>query len=328
MDPTGAAVAGAQITTTEVNTGIQKTAVSDSHGDYQVFNLLPGNYQVAVVATNFERFVRRGVTLGPRAIVRVDASLHVGSSTTSIEVTAAEPVITTETATVSDLQAGREVKDLPLNVRGKSTTPLYAVSLLPGIQLDSSGPTGSNGISIAGSHAAQNEFTVDGFSVSDVLRNGPTPEMFPSTELISQVKVTSELAPAEYGQVGDLTFTTKGGTNQFHGSLFEYLQNDAVNAIPKFANSNPKLDANTFGGSVGGPVWLPKLYNGRNRTFFFFDWESNRQRSANSVSMMFLLRKCAQVTFRVSAARTTAPASAPTPRNAAGQSTDGQSVCQ
>lgn len=283
MDPTGAAVAGAQITTTEVNTGIQKTAVSDSHGDYQVFNLLPGNYQVAVVATNFERFVRRGVTLGPRAEVRVDASLHVGSSTTSIEVTAAEPVITTETATVSDLQAGREVKDLPLNVRGTSTTPLYAVTLLPGVQVDSSGPTGSNGISIAGSHAAQNEFTVDGFSVSDVLRNGPTPEMFPSTELVSQVKVTSELAPAEYGQVGDVTFTTKGGTNQFHGSLFEYLQNDAVNAIPKFANSIPKLDANTFGGSVGGPVWLPKLYKGTNRTFFFFDWESNRQRSANSV---------------------------------------------
>ncbi len=283
QDASGAVVAGAQITVTEVDTGIQRTAVSDSRGDYQVFNLLPGNYQVAVVAAGFEQFVRKGIALDPRAQIRVDAALRVGSKGTSIVVTETVPVITTETATVSDVQTGQEIKDLPLNIRGKSTTPLYAVTLLPGIQVDSSGPTGSNGISVAGSHAAQNEFTVDGFSVSDVLRNGPTPEMFPSTEEIAELKVTSENAPAEYGQVGDLTFTTKGGTNQFHGSLFEYLQNDAVNAIPEFATSNPKLDANTFGGSIGGPVLLPKIYNGKNKTFFFFDWESNRQRSQASI---------------------------------------------
>src|SRR5579863_2131390 len=208
QDASGAVVAGAQITVTEVDTGIQKTAVSDSRGDYQVFNLLPGNYQVAVVAPGFEQFVRKGIALDPRAQIRVDAALRVGSKGTSIVVTETVPVITTETATVSDVQAGQEIKDLPLNYRGKSTTPLNAVTLLPGLQVDSSGPTGSNGISIAGSHAAQNEFTVDGFSVSDVLRNGPTPEMFPSTEDIAELKVTSEIAPAEYGQVGDITFTT------------------------------------------------------------------------------------------------------------------------
>ena len=125
--------------------------------------------------------------------------------------TTATPVITTETATVRDVQQGQEIEALPMNYRGKSTTPLNAIVTLPGITTDSTGPTGSNGVSIAGSHPGQNEFTVDGFSVTSPLRNGPTPEMFPSTEQISQVKVTSQLATAEYGQVGDVTFITKAG---------------------------------------------------------------------------------------------------------------------
>lgn len=283
QDSSGAVIAGAQVTVTEVNTNINKSTATDAHGDYEIFNLLPGTYRVEVTASGFGRFVQEAIVLGPRVELRVDASMRVGTTTAEVVVTNTAPVITTETATVSDIQSGRAVRDLPLNYRGKSTTPLNAVTLLPGVQVDSSGPTGTNGISIAGSHPAQNEFTVDGFSVSDVLRNGPTPEMFPSTEDVSEVKVTSEVSPAEYGQVGDITFTTKGGTNQFHGSLFEYLQNDALNATQEFATTKPKLDGNTFGGSIGGPVLLPKIYNGSNRTFFFFDWESNRQRSANPI---------------------------------------------
>ena len=108
--------------------------------------------------------------------------------------------------------------------------------------------------------------------------------MFPSTEQIAEVKVTSELATAEYGQVGDVTFVTKGGTNQYHGSLFEYFQNDALDATPDFANGKPKKRDNTFGGSFSGPVWIPKIYNGKDRTFFFFDWEGNRQHSAAPVT--------------------------------------------
>lgn len=283
QDASGAVVVGAQITATEVDTGIQKAAVSDNHGDYQIFNLLPGNYDVGVAAAGFERFVRKGAVLGPRVQLRIDATLQPGKETSSIVVTAAVPVITTETATVSDVQASRQIEQLPLNYRGVSTTPLNSITSLPGVQVDSSGPTGTNGVSIAGNHPAQNEYTVDGFSVSDVLRNGPTPEMFPSTEDIAEVKVTSQVSPAEYGQIGDITFTTKSGTNQFHGSLFEYLQNDATNATPRFANGKPKLDANTFGGSLGGPVWIPKLFNGKDHTFFFFDWESNRQHSENAI---------------------------------------------
>jgi hypothetical protein len=284
QDASGGVVPKATVTVTELNTNAQKSTASDAHGEYEVLNLLPGQYEVAVIASGFKKFVRRGVLLGPRTEVRVDVPLEVGTTSSAIEVTAATPVITTETATVRDVQEGPEVKGLPMNYRGKSTTPLNAIITLPGITVDSTGPTGSNGVSIDGSHPGQNEFTVDGFSVTSPLRNGPTPEMFPSTEQVAEVKVTSQLATAEYGQVGDVTFITKGGTNDYHGSLFEYFQNDALDATPDFANGKPKKRDNTFGGSLSGPVWLPKIYDGKNKTFFFFDWEGNRQHSAAPIT--------------------------------------------
>lgn len=283
-DASGAVVPRASVTVTETGTNLSKDSKANERGDYEIPNLLSGAYEVSVEAPGFRKFVRRGVNLAPRAEVRVDVSLEVGTTGTAVEITAAAPVITTETATVSEAEQGREVMQLPTNYRGRSTSPLNAITTIPGIQVDSGGVTGSNSISIAGSHPSQNEFTVDGFSVTSPRYNGPTPEMFPSSEQIQEIRVTSELAPAEYGQVGDVTFISKGGTNQLHGSAFEYFQNDKLDAIPAFANGKPKKRDNTFGGSIGGPVWLPKIYNGKNRTFFFFDYESNRQRSASPVT--------------------------------------------
>lgn len=281
-DVSGAVVPKAAVSVTETRTNVTHASSANEHGDYEITNLLPGNYEVAVSAPGFRRFIRRGIGLEPRSAVRVDAALEVGTTETAVEVTAAAPVITTETATVADVEKNQELTQLPINFRGRSTSPLNAITTLPGVQVDSGGP--AFGISIAGSNPSQNEFTVDGFSVSSVRNNGPTFEMFPSAEQISEVKVTSELASAEYGQIGDISFIGKGGTNDFHGSLFEYFQNDAMDAIPAFANGKPKKRANTFGGSIGGPVLIPKLFNGHNRTFFFFDWEGNRQRSAALVT--------------------------------------------
>ncbi|MGI8742164.1 MAG: TonB-dependent receptor domain-containing protein [Bryobacteraceae bacterium] len=281
-DASGAVVPAATVTVTDVDTNTAKTATTNSAGEYEVPNLLPGNYDVAVTAKGFKQFVRRGVPLDPRASVRVDASLQVGAEATIVEVTGHAPVITTENATVSDVKDGREISQLPLNYRGVSTTPLNAILTIPNVQVDSGGPLGSAAISIGGNHPAQNEFTVDGFSVSSPRSNGPLQQMFPSTEAISELKVTSQLAPAEYGQVGDVSFIGKSGSNQYHGSLFEYLQNDAMDATPLFTISKPKKRANDFGGSLSGPVRLP-YFNGRNHTFFLFDYERNLQRSARAI---------------------------------------------
>jgi hypothetical protein len=278
-DATGAAVARASVSVTEVTTNTSKSRTVDERGGYEIPNLPPGNYEISVSAPGFKEFVRRGVVLEPRAEIRVDASLELGAINTKVEVTAAAPTITTETATVRDTQESQQLQSLPMNFRGKSTSPLSAITTLPGVQVDSSGAA-----SIAGSHPYQNEFTVDGFSVTSPRNNGPTPEMFPSTEQIAEIKVTSELAPAEYGQVGDISFIGKSGANQYHGSLFEYFQNDALDAIPPFANGKPKKRDNSYGGSFSGPVWLPKIYNGKDRTFFFVDYEGNRQRSATPIT--------------------------------------------
>jgi len=274
-DASGAVVPNATVVVTEVNTNISKTGTTDNLGNYEIPNLLPGTYDVAVTAQGFKKFVQHGAPLDPRATLRVDSTLEVGATQTVVEVNAAPPVITTEAGTVSDVENNQQIAQLPFNYRAGETSPLVIVSTLPGVQVD---PSGVGGISISGSHPTQNEYSVDGFSVSSPRYNGPLAEMFPSTEQIAEVKVTSQAGNAEYGPVGDISFVGKSGANDFHGSLFEYLQNDALDAIPPFANGKPKKRDNSFGGSISGPVILPG-YKGKDKTFFFFDWESNRKHS-------------------------------------------------
>ena len=164
-DASGAVLVGATVTVTDVDTNTSKTTTTNSGGEYEIPNLLPGTYDVAITAKGFNQYVRHGIPLDPRASVRVDASLQVGAEATIVEVTGRAPVITTENATVTDVKEGRQISQLPLNYRGVSTSPLNALTTIPNIQVDSGGPLGSAAISIGGNHPAQNEFTVDGFSV-------------------------------------------------------------------------------------------------------------------------------------------------------------------
>lgn len=276
-DASGAVIAQAAITVTNADTGISKASSTDTSGDYRIPELLPGQYSVRVAAKGFKSFVRNGLNLDARAITRVDAVLPVGSSESKVEVTGATPTITTESGTVSEQLQSESLKDLPLNYRATDTSPLNAVIVIPEIQVDTRFPStfASIGISISGDHPGQNEVSVDGFSVTSNRWSGALFELFPSTESISEVKVTAQNASPEYGQLGDISFITRGGTNTYHGALFEYLQNDAFDATPLFATKKPPIRANDFGGAIGGPLRIPG-YNGKDRTFFFFDWESNR----------------------------------------------------
>ena len=281
-DASGGVVANAKIQVTETNTGISKDTTTDSHGTYELPNLQPGMYNVAATAPGFDKYIRQGVPLDPRASVRVDISLAVGTTQTTVEVQSAAPVITTESGTVSDVAKGKEIAQLPINYRSNSTSPFNAITVIPGVQVDSGGALGPASFSISGNHPAQNEVSVDGFSITSPRSNGPLTEVMPSTEQVSEMKVTSQLAPAEYGQIGDIAFIGKSGTNRFHGSAFEYLQNDAFDAQPLFTSGKPKKRNNDFGGSFSGPVLFPH-YNGRDKTFFFVDYERNMQRSATSL---------------------------------------------
>ncbi len=285
-DASGALVPNAHVLIQEVNTNESREASTDDHGNYQFLNLLPGLYNVSVEHGGFSESRRERVPLDARATVRVDVSLQIGSATNRIDVVETAPVITTESGTVSDVAGGKQILQLPLNYRANSTSPFNAITLVPGVQVDSGGALsgGGNafGFSVSGNHPPQNEVSVDGLSIVSPRDNGPLVEAMPSSEQISEMRVTSQAAPAEYGQVGDIAFIGKSGTNAFHGSLFEYLQNDAFDSQPLFTDEKPKKRNNDFGGSLAGPVLLPH-YNGKDRTFFFVDYERNMQRNSTGV---------------------------------------------
>ena len=277
-DPSGAAIPHAQVTVTDEQTNLSKTARAGSLGDYEAPDLLPGTYDVSVEAHGFKKSMQRGFVLSSRAILRIDATLEVGAGTTTIDVTGSTPAITTENATISEHEGAEVVTDLPLNFRATNTGgAIGLVSMVPGVQVDNSfNPT------MGGNHQAMNDLTMDGFSIASVRYNNAESRLLPSTEEVAEVSVTSELGNAEIGQIGQMSFVGRGGTNAYHGSAFEYIQNDALDAIPLFETSKATKRANDFGGAFGGPVRFPG-YNGKDRTFFFFDWESNRNHTSSAI---------------------------------------------
>jgi Carboxypeptidase regulatory-like domain len=281
-DKTQAVVPGATVKVQSLEDNSIRSAASDQNGAFEFLNLKPGKYSVSVQADGFADFQIATAELTARQALRIDATLAVKNQSQTIEVSDTAAVINTENATISDSIANQQITELPLNSRATTTSPLSALSVSPNVQQDSSG-----NIALGGASSSMVNFSVDGISTTNVRQNGALQDAYPSQEGIAEVKVTAFNNNAEFSQVGDVTFTTKNGTNQFHGTLFEYLQNDALDADPYgFAGKNPK-HFNTFGGSLGGPVTIPKLYDGKDKTFFFADYEGNRR--ATSVAEQFLV---------------------------------------
>ncbi|MGH9600520.1 MAG: carboxypeptidase regulatory-like domain-containing protein, partial [Terracidiphilus sp.] len=211
-DTSGAVVPKASVVATNQNTGVSRSGATNGTGRYVLPNLLGGTYQVSVKKSGFKDFVKTGVILESRAIVRVDATLQLGSTQTTVRVTAAPPVITTETGTVTHIESNNVIEQLPTNYRATDTSPLNAVVTIPGVNVDR-----SKNISIGGDNQTQNAFTVDGFPSNAVEGNGPVFEQFPSTEAVSEMQVITETPPAEYGEMANVEFSTKSGTDRFHG---------------------------------------------------------------------------------------------------------------
>jgi len=273
-DSTGAAVPGATATLRSLDQSGVHTAVSDNTGTFDFENLNPGRYALSVVEQGFAETNLNGIVLDARQSLRVPVTLTVSSQTTTVEVNATAEAINTEDASISDSKSNALITELPLNNRATTTSPLGALAVSPNVQQDSSG-----NVAVDGASYSMTNYSVDGISTDNVRQNGPLTDAYPSQEGIAAVKVTAFNNSAEFSQVADVTFTTKAGTNKFHGSLFEYLQNDVLDAIPYAAPGKAPKHFNTFGGSLGGPVIIPHFYSGRN-TFFFFDYEGNRRSTA------------------------------------------------
>ena len=272
-DSSGANVPNASVKITNVDENTGREVRTDSNGDYEAPNLLPAHYQVNVEMSGFQTFNATGLILAARQTLRIDATLQVGATQQSVTVNDSEAgVIATDTQTIQATFDRRALLNLPANIRANgNTSPYQLIQILPGVQADESG-----NFSIQGGIQSQTQYSLDGISITNVGGNSPLTNAFPSSESISEIKVQGVGNAAEYGQVGDVTTISKSGTNQFHGDLFWYMQNRALNSTAYGQTIKPQLVANDFGASAGGPVIIPRLYNGHDKTFFYGTYEGFR----------------------------------------------------
>ena len=273
-DSSEAAVPAVVITVLELDKNTTQTVVSNDEGLYELLDLKPGRYAITATKAGFSTFAVPEVVLPGRETVRADIRLQPAPVKESVVVTGVAAIINTENGTISDTKSFRQITELPLNYRGVTTSPLAALMTVPGVQGDL-----VNQPSVGGGLPAQVEYSLDGISTANVREFGPLFEMYASTEMLSEFKVISVNNNAEYGQMGDVTVITRGGANPLHGSALWYHQNAALDATIYGAPEKQAKVYNTFGGSFSGPVYLPKLYRGRDRTFFFLDYEGNRKPS-------------------------------------------------
>ena len=234
VDQSGGVLPGATVTVTNGATNAVRTAISGAAGEFQVPNLDAGTYHVSVHLEGFAD-VTRDVELLARQTVRVDIQLFVASAAEHVDVRAVAPVIETERATIDSSKSGADISKLALNFRAtNNTSPIVVATLSQGVQQDRAGA-----ISVAGALPFMTSFSVDGISTQRVRYGGPSRELFPSVESIEEFKVSSAGNSAEFMQLTDLTTTTKGGTNQMHGTGFWFNQNSALGATSQFT---PKDD--------------------------------------------------------------------------------------
>jgi len=272
LDESGSSLPGAKITLHNLDENTDLPAVSDIDGNFLFENLKSGNYKLTAAKDGFANAVVDPIVLAARQALRLDVKLAVASQTQTVEVSAAPQFINTENATLSDAETNQELLTLPTSSRAVSSSPLAALATNPNVTTDTQG-----NINVGGSSSAQTGFSVDGISTANVRANGALKDAYPSLEGIQEMNVTAFNNNAQFAQIGDVTFTTKSGANQFHGSALEYFQSNVLDStIYNFTAKAPKT-FNTFGGSLGGPVILPKLWNGTDKTFFFFDYEGNRK---------------------------------------------------
>ena len=270
-DASGAVLPNAAIDVTSTTTGTVRHETTDSHGDFSLPNLDAGVYNVTVSASGFSNQEFHEVHLLARETARVDAALKPGAAAQTVEVQGAQEI--DADLTNGGTTTGPQINTLALNFRASNTTsPIIVANLAPQVQPDAQG-----NISIGGGLPNATSFSLDGISTQSVRNGGPNVDLFPSVESIAEFKVNTGSNNAEFGQPSDLTVTSKSGTNDLHGSIFYFTQNSAFNAADPFQHRVLPVVANDFGVTLGGPVSIPHIYNGKDRSFFFFTYEGTRR---------------------------------------------------
>src|SRR5580700_10726943 len=285
LDSSGSAVAGAKVTAVDESTGIVYPGTTNAQGYYSIKFINPGTYDITVEQTSFSKLTKTGTIVPIDQAVRTDFTLKAGSETQTVTVSASTPPIPTDDASLGETFDTKAVQDLPLMGHNALELAATASNVTIGPSSGYSNvPPGEDFIG-AGQREIQSSMTLDGVSIMNNLIT--TAPARPSSDMISEVQMQSGNYPAQYGSYLGLhvNLVSKSGTNDLHGSVYDYIQNTVFNAHDFFdAPGSPKLinHYNQYGFAVGGPVYFPKLYNGRNRTFFFGSWEKLNQVSEST----------------------------------------------
>ena len=293
-DVTGASIVGARVTATNTATNTSRNTLSDASGQYSLPSLPVGQYVVSVAMTGFGSKSQSGLTLDASQTARVDFQITAGGVDQTVTVNAAanEAALQTENAAVGEVIGGKKIVDLPLN--GRNFVQL--AQLIPGVSPGASGSItvrrargsvgstdasfGSTAIQVNGQRDTQNRYLIDGIEAMDY--DAFTYAFSPSIDAVSEFRVDTSTSGPDVGAAAgaNVNLLIKSGTNQLHGTLWEFNRNNAFtqtyDALAHLDAVSARLNRNQFGANVGGPVAIPHLYNGRDKTFFFFNWESGR----------------------------------------------------
>src|SRR5881397_208556 len=267
-DDTGAVVPGAMITIANVGTNESRTVIVNDSGEYAIPQLAPGQYTLTAEYTGFNKVVRSGIVLETNQQARFDIVLKVGGITEEVQVSAAAPLVTTENASLGNVVDQRKIVELPLNGRDYLQLAFMQPNVFATAQGSNLGFRG--GLNVAGNSEIANQYLLDGVDNNDETTNQPLHR--PILDAVREFKILTGTYSAEYGRQagGQIMVTTQSGTNAFHGSLWEFHRNSALDARNFFAPFKPSFRRNQFGGVVGGPIK-------KDKTFFFAAYEGQRR---------------------------------------------------
>ncbi len=286
-DSSGAIVPGATITLTNDATGVILSTKSTSTGTYSLTAIRPGTYTLRAEAAGFEAFVDKGLEVHLQSTLTIDVPLTTGAVKQEVSVTAAAPLLQAENAAVGQTITSQTVNDLPLNGRNWTSLPQLAAgtSTAPvGNPSGTSGSTDSAYFSVDGVNLWQNDFRLNGINDNIEIYGGSSvgsnAAIIPPPDAIQEFKLQNGNFNAEFGHStgGVINAAIKSGTNRLHGDVWEYFRNTDLDANIFFSNGQPvpAYHQNQFGATLGGPVYIPKIYNGKDRTFFFVDYQGDR----------------------------------------------------
>src|SRR6266446_5340998 len=283
-DPSGVDVAGTTVTGRNLDTGLTIETVTTDAGLYSLANLPPGRYSVTIEGPNLKKYVREGVTVQTGSTATLDVQMQLGAVSENVTVIADASQLDTATSDIGATVQASLIQNLPLEVSGTIRNPVQFITLVPGFVGNvgnNPGDNTSDNFKVNGGQEGGTDVLVDGVSISLVSANTQWNKGV-STEAVQEFKVLQSNFSPEYGESGDgiVSLTLKSGTNNLHASVYDFLRNRALDANSWKNNTlGQRKSVNTqndFGFTVGGPAYLPHLYDGRNKTFFFFDYEGFR----------------------------------------------------